>query len=66
MDRRTFISRVTGGVLAVPFAAETQQAARLPRIGVLLPWKEGTGTERLREGLRELGYVEGRTAVIEW
>ena len=24
------------------------------------------GTEVLRQGLRELGYVEGRTAVIEW
>jgi putative ABC transport system substrate-binding protein len=26
----------------------------------------GAGTEVLRQGLRELGYVEGRTAVIEW
>jgi putative tryptophan/tyrosine transport system substrate-binding protein len=66
MDRRTFIGRVASGLLAVPFAAEAQQAARLPRIGVLLPANTGTGTEILREGLRELGYVEGRTAVIEW
>jgi putative ABC transport system substrate-binding protein len=66
MNRRTFIGRVVGGLLAVPFAAEAQQAARLPRIGVLLPGNNGTGTEGLRQGLRELGYVEGRTAVIEW
>ena len=66
MDRRTFIGRVVGGLLAVPFATEAQQAARLPRIGVLLPGNTGTGTEGLRQGLRELGYVEGRTAVIEW
>jgi putative tryptophan/tyrosine transport system substrate-binding protein len=66
MDRRTFIGRVAGGLLAVPFAAEAQQAARLPRIGVLLPGNTGTGTEVLRQGLRELGYVEGRTAAIEW
>ena len=66
MDRRTFIGRVVGGLLAVPFAAKAQQAARLPRIGVLLPGNTGTGTEVLRQGLRELGYVEGRTAVIEW
>ena len=66
MDRRTFIGRVVGGLLAVAFAAEAQQAARLPRIGVLLPGSTGTGTEVLRQGLRELGYVEGRTAVIEW
>ena len=66
MDRRTFIGRVAGGLLAVPLAAEAQQAARMPRIGVLLPGKTGTGTEVLRQGLQELGYVEGRTAVIEW
>jgi len=66
MDRRTFIGGVASGLLAVPFAAEAQQAARLPRIGVLFAGNTGTGTEVLREGLRELGYVEGRTAVIEW
>jgi putative tryptophan/tyrosine transport system substrate-binding protein len=66
VDRRTFIGRVVGGLFAVPFAAEAQQAARLPRIGILLPGNTGTGTEGLRQGLRELGYVEGRTAVIEW
>ena len=40
----------------------------MPRIGVLYPGNTGTGTgtEGLRQGLRELGYVEGRTAVIEW
>ena len=66
MDRRTFIGRVAGGLLGVPFAAEAQQAARLPRIGVLFAGNTGTGTEVLREGLREPGYVEGRTVVIEW
>ena len=66
MDRRAFIGRVAGGLLAVPFATATQQAGRLPRIGVLLPGNTGTGTEVLRQGLRELGYAEGRTAVIEW
>jgi len=66
MDRRTFISRVAGGLVAVPFATEAQQTPRLPRIGVLFPWQMGAGTEVLRQGLRELGYVEGRTAVIEW
>jgi putative ABC transport system substrate-binding protein len=65
MDRRTFISRVAGGLVAVPFATEAQQTPRLPRIGVLFPWQMGTGTEVLRQGLREPGYVEGRTAVIE-
>ena len=65
-----FIGRVAGGILAAPLSgllvAEAQQAARVPRIGVLLPVKTGTGTESYREGFRDLGYVEGRTAAIEW
>jgi putative ABC transport system substrate-binding protein len=51
-------------------AAQARQPARLPRIGVLLSSSTGpgasAGADILREGLRELGYVEGRTAVIEW
>lgn len=66
MNRRTFIGQVAGSLLAVPFATAAQQARRMPRIGVLLPWQAGTGTEVLRQGLQELGYVEGRTVVIEW
>jgi putative ABC transport system substrate-binding protein len=66
MDRRTFIGRVGGGLLAVPFATEAQHPPRLPRIGVLIAGNTGTGTEALRQGLLELGYVEGRTIVIEW
>jgi putative ABC transport system substrate-binding protein len=72
MDRRTFIGRVVGGLLAVPFTTEAQRAARLPRIGVLFSGNSGTAgvasasPEVLRQGLRELGYVEGRTAIIEW
>src|SRR4030095_11403440 len=66
MDRRTFMGGVAGGLLALPFTPAAQQAARLPRIGVLFPGNMGTGTETLRQGLQDMGYVEGRTAVIEW
>ena len=66
MDRRTFIGRVAGGLLSVPLSTEAQQAPRLPRIGVLFSGNAGIGTEILRQGLRELGYVEGRTVVVEW
>ena len=61
-----FIRAAGAGVAMAALAAEAQQAPRLPRIGVLLPWKTGAGTEVINQGLRELGYVEGRTAVIEW
>jgi putative ABC transport system substrate-binding protein len=66
IDRRRFIRAAGAGIAIAALAAEAQQAARLPRIGVLYPWQTGAGTEVLRQGLQELGYVEGRTAVIEW
>jgi putative ABC transport system substrate-binding protein len=66
MDRRMFIRTAGAGIAMGALAAEAQQAARLPRIGVLSQWRTGTGTEILTQGLRELGYVEGRTVVIEW
>jgi hypothetical protein len=35
MDRRAFLGTVAGGMLAAPFAAEAQQAAKAARIGYL-------------------------------
>ena len=66
IDRRRFIRTAGAGIAMVALAARAQPASRLPRIGVLLAGNAGTGTEVLRQGLRELGYVEGRTVVIEW
>ena len=63
--RRDFLSAV-GALLTLPLAAEAQQTARLPRIGVLLAESGGARADDMREGFRELGYVDGRTAVIEW
>ena len=60
------------GLTLVPLAAEAQPTAKLPRIGVLSFGHPPTGTTRLdpngglREGLRNLGYMEGRNVVIEW
>ena len=63
IDRRHFIRVAGAGIAMVALATEAQQVGRLPRIGVLLPWKEDAGKEVLSEGFRELGYVERRTAV---
>jgi putative ABC transport system substrate-binding protein len=57
------------GLLAAPLAAEAQQAGKVWRIGVL-----GTPEspehkhlwDAFRQGLRELGYVEGQNIAIEW
>src|SRR5262245_26397711 len=67
MDRRAFITMVGGSILAGPFAGEAQQAGNVALIGYLA----GNLTaiprlhEAFRQGLRDLGYVEGRTIVIE-
>ena len=66
IHRRRFIRAAGAGIVITSLAAKAQQAARLPRIGVLQLGQTGTGMEALREGLQELGYVEGRTAIIEW
>lgn len=69
MDRRTFIERVMGGLLAAPLAAEAQQAGKIARIGYLSP-NVATANPRLlepfRQGMRDLGYVEGRNLLIEY
>src|SRR6266498_1534346 len=57
-----------GVLLAAPFAAEAQQAAKVARIGYL---SHNLAVNRhlqeaFRQGLRDLGYVEGRNVVIEY
>jgi putative tryptophan/tyrosine transport system substrate-binding protein len=50
-------------------SAEAQQPAKVPRIGFQLdsPASALTArTEAFRQGLRELGYVEGKNIIIEW
>jgi putative ABC transport system substrate-binding protein len=52
------------------FSAEAQQPAKIPRIGYV----SGTGSatdqgpyiEALRQGLRDLGYIEGKNIAIEF
>ena len=65
IDRRAFITAVTGGMLIPRRGAA--QPARVARIGVLTGASEA-GTpkfEAFRQGLRDLGYVEGKNLVIE-
>ena len=50
--------------------AAAQPAGKVPRVGHLTPWSDSDpgrqrGLEAFRQGLRELGYVEGQTIVIE-
>ena len=55
-------------LLAVRYSAEAQQTKTIPRIGFVSPASSPTAApnlEALRAGLREFGYVEGKTIIIE-
>ena len=70
MDRRAFIRIVGGSVLVVPFAAEAQQPAKIPRVGVLRPGNPPPGDfgnrEAFEQGLRDLGWTPGTNILIEY
>src|SRR3989442_5065234 len=62
MDRRRFLSTTVAGILAAPLVAETHRSTTIPRIGLL---GDVTSGEPLRVGLRDLGYVEGKSIAFE-
>src|SRR5438093_10794846 len=48
-------------------AAEAQQAGKIPKIGMFYPdAKPGVCPDGFRQGMRELGYVDGKNIVIEF
>ncbi len=66
MDRRAFLASIA--VFAAPCVADAQQAAKVPRIGILPPGPihlRPHFLEAFRQGLRELGYVEGQNIMLE-
>jgi putative tryptophan/tyrosine transport system substrate-binding protein len=69
VDRRSFIAG-TLGLLTVPFAAGAQRSGQVPWIGYLGNGNPTTPAspqlEAFRQGLRELGYIEGQTVTIEY
>jgi putative ABC transport system substrate-binding protein len=67
MDRRRFLLVALASPLALPLVAGAQDGAR--RIGYLDGGSAADGEpylEAFRQGLRELGWVEGRTLVVEY
>ena len=66
MRRREFVTLIGGAALTWPLAGQAQNA---PRVGWIFPGASaGNPTELagFKEGLRELGYVEGRNIVVEY
>jgi putative tryptophan/tyrosine transport system substrate-binding protein len=66
-SRRVFLATISCGLLA-PLAVQAQQAAKVPRIGWLGadPDPGRHMREAFLQGLRDLGYVEGRNLVMEY
>src|SRR5881628_876065 len=67
--RRIGLAAVLALGLLTPLVAVAQPAGKVPRIGYLSAVSAETDKSRVaafRQGLRELGYVEGETIVIEY
>jgi putative tryptophan/tyrosine transport system substrate-binding protein len=70
--RRSIIGLMLTLALAIfvaPLLANAQPRGRVPRIGVLLPTSpsvRGAFGDAFWHGLRELGWVEGQSIVVEW
>jgi len=67
--RKTMIGLALGALLyALSLPAEAQQPAKIPRIGFPLDVPASSLAARIeafRQGLRELGYIEGKNIIIE-
>jgi ABC-type uncharacterized transport system substrate-binding protein len=69
IERRTFLCGLTLATMATPLAAEGQQAGKMHRIAFLgstSPSGYASQMKAFRGGLRDLGYVEGQSLVIEF
>jgi putative tryptophan/tyrosine transport system substrate-binding protein len=71
MQRREFITLLGGTVMAWPLAAHAQQAERVRRIGVLMPFTANDPEAQARnalfeKSLRELGWMVGRDLQIDY
>jgi putative ABC transport system substrate-binding protein len=69
MRQNVFRLALCAMLFALCDPVQAQQAKKIPRIGYLSatsPSAEPARTDAFRQGLRELGYIEGQNIVIEW
>src|SRR6266545_4991554 len=69
MKKKITVLTLYAMLSALCSSAQAQQPTKIPRIGFLSassPAALSSRIEAFRQGLRELGYVEGKNIVIEW
>lgn len=68
MRRRDFIALVGGVAVAWPRVARAMQTGKPPRVGILSPAAGETAATLVafRKSIRELGYVEGETIILDF
>jgi len=66
ITRRTFLAGTGAVILAAPLIADAQQAKKAYKIGYLSANLPQPPPQRFLQGLRDLGYVEGRDFVMEY
>ena len=69
-NRRKLAIALGAGALAAPFSSFAQQQGKVWRVGFLAPRRIGSLDSDVfggfPQGMRELGYTEGKNLVIEW
>ncbi len=64
--RRRKLLFATGALLVIPVAAIAQHPGKISRIGFLGLRSRASDYAAFTQGMRELGYVDGKNLVIEW
>ena len=68
MSRKITVLAVAALVFALCFSAEAQQPKKIPRIGYLTlsSSSPSPSKEAFRDGLRQLGYIEGQSIHVDY
>lgn len=70
MRKKVIALALSAVLFALCSSVEAQQAEKVPRIGILAPGSSALPTspayhDSFRQGLRDLGYIEGKNILIE-